>query len=70
LVYADPAGGSHDTLNCSIATMELTVRRGGRARTLHCTGGAAYELGTRDRDHGVALQPFADGPVVPGTRSS
>jgi hypothetical protein len=64
-VYADPAGGTHDTLNCSIATMELTVRRGGLSRTLHCASGAAYELGTRDRDHGVPLQPFADGPVIP-----
>jgi hypothetical protein len=45
--------------------MELTVRRGRRSRTLPCAGGAAYELGTRDHDHGVPLQPFADGPVVP-----
>jgi hypothetical protein len=45
------------------ATGEVTVD--GRSRTLHCVGGAAYELGTRDRDHGVPLQPFSDGPVVP-----
>jgi hypothetical protein len=64
-VYADPAGGSHDTLNCSIASMELTVWQDGRPRALRCAGGAAYELGTRDRDHGVPLQPFADGQVEP-----
>ena len=64
-VYADPAGGSHDTLNCSIATMELTVWRDGRPSALHCAGGAAYELGTRDRDHGVPLQPYPDGQATP-----
>jgi hypothetical protein len=24
-------------------------------------GGAAYELGMRERDHGMPIQPFADG---------
>jgi hypothetical protein len=24
-------------------------------------GGAAYELGMREHDHGVPIQPFADG---------
>ena len=48
------------------ATGEATVggrrvERDGRLRALRCAGGAAYELGTRDRDHGVPLQPFADG---------
>jgi hypothetical protein len=47
-VYADPAGGSHDVANCSIATMELTVARpGAPPRALTCTGAAAYELGIR-----------------------
>jgi hypothetical protein len=47
-VYVDPAGGSHDVANCSIATMELTVERpGAPPLALTCTGGAAYELGTR-----------------------
>jgi hypothetical protein len=65
-VYADPAGGSHDTVNCSIATMSLTVARRGRAPvSLACTGGAAYELGMREHDHGVSLQPFPDGPPGP-----
>jgi hypothetical protein len=64
-VYADPAGGSHDALNCSIATMELAVWRDGRSRSLRCAGAATYELGTRERDHGVPLQPFADGEATP-----
>jgi hypothetical protein len=47
-VYADPAGGSHDVANCSIATMELTVaRRGAPPLALTCSGGAAYELGIK-----------------------
>jgi hypothetical protein len=47
-VYEDPAGGSHEVANSSIATMELTVERpGAPPLALTCTGGAAYELGMR-----------------------
>jgi hypothetical protein len=28
---------------------------------LHSDHGAAYELGMRERDHGVAIAPFGDG---------
>ncbi|HMD52401.1 MAG TPA: hypothetical protein VKG62_06770 [Solirubrobacteraceae bacterium] len=61
--YADPDGGEHDVLNCSVAALELTVGGGGareprRMRTEH---GGAYELGMRERDHGVAIAPFPDG---------
>jgi hypothetical protein len=60
--YADPDGGAHDVANCSIATLALTVNRPGRAsRTLRTAHGAAYELGMRERDHGVPIAPFADG---------
>jgi hypothetical protein len=60
--YADPDGGEHDVINCSVAALSLNVRpRGEAARTLHTRHGAAYELGMRERDHGVALAPFADG---------
>ena len=42
--------------------MELEVERDGseplRLRTDH---GAAYELGMRERDHGMEIQPFPDG---------
>jgi hypothetical protein len=62
-VYADPGGGRHDTVNCSIADLRLVVRRPGRdPLELACAGGAAYELGMRERDHGVPLQPYPDGP--------
>jgi hypothetical protein len=55
--YADPAGGDHSSLNCSIADLELHVD----GRELRLPQGAAYELGVRERDHGVELQPFPDG---------
>jgi hypothetical protein len=61
-VYADPDGSEHHTANCSIADMRLTVeRRGTEPRELVVEGGAAYELGMRERDHGIAIQPFPDG---------
>jgi hypothetical protein len=63
-IYADPnpKGGEHHTVNCSVADMELTVEQPGRpARTLNLPGGAAYELGMRETDHGIPIQPFPDG---------
>jgi hypothetical protein len=61
-VYADPDGPEHHTANCSIADMELVVRRRGRPeRRLRVEAGAAYELGMRERDHGYEAQPFPDG---------
>jgi hypothetical protein len=61
--YADPDGGEHDVLNCSIAALELVVARpGGPApATLHTAHGGAYELGMREHDHGVPIAPFPDG---------
>jgi hypothetical protein len=61
--YSDPAGGDHDVVNCSVSELELTIRAPGGAapRKLHSSHGAAYELGMRERDHGVALAPFSDG---------
>lgn len=61
-VYADPDGDDHNTVNCSIADMTLSVSRDGRPeRELRLSGGAAYELGMRETDHGIPLQPFPDG---------
>jgi hypothetical protein len=60
--YADPDGGEHDVANCSIAALELTLRKpGGPSRTLHTPHGAVYELGMREHDHGVPIAPFTDG---------
>jgi hypothetical protein len=61
-VYADPAGGEHNTANCSIAAMDLRVERDGEPPLeLHTASNAVYELGMRETDHGVAVQPFPDG---------
>jgi hypothetical protein len=61
-VYADPVGPEHNTLNCSISDLELHVELdGGPAETLKVSGAAAYEFGTRDKDHGIPVQPYPDG---------
>ena len=61
-VYADPDGSEHHAVNCSVADMALVVSRPGRATLeLSAPGGAAYELGMREHDHGMAIQPFPDG---------
>ena len=61
-VYADPDGPEHNTVNCSVADLELTVERPGRAGPrADPRGGAAYELGMRETDHGIPIQPYPDG---------
>jgi hypothetical protein len=55
-VYADPPGEEHHALNCSIAALEVTVP----GRTLATAHGGVYELGVRERDHGIAVAPFPD----------
>jgi len=60
--YADPDGSEHHAVNCSIADMERAVSMPGRPPlSLRVEGGAAYELGMREHDHGVPIQPFPDG---------
>jgi len=52
----------HDVVNCSVAGLELNVRRpGAPAIALSSAHGGAYELGMRERDHGVPIAPFPDG---------
>lgn len=61
-VYADPDGSEHNTVNCSIADLVLTVSRPAQPPlTLQLASGAVYELGMREHDHGMAIQPFPDG---------
>ena len=61
-IYADPKGPEHNTINCSVSDLELTVERPGLpARELRLSGGAAYEFGMRETDHGVPIQPYPDG---------
>jgi len=61
-LYADPQGPGHHTVNCSIASMRLELRRPEAPPVeLATASGATYELGMRERDHGVPIQPFPDG---------
>jgi len=61
-VYADPKGPEHNTVNCSVADLELTVERPGMPpRQLTLPAGGAYELGMRETDHGIPVQPYPDG---------
>jgi len=61
-VYADPVGPEHNTLNCSISDLELTVERDGlEPLRLEAIGTAAYEIGMRETDHGIPVQPYPDG---------
>jgi hypothetical protein len=61
--YADPDGGEHDVVNCSVAALDLSVRGadGETPLRLRSAHGGAYELGMRERDHGVPIAPFGDG---------
>ncbi len=80
--YADPGGGEHHSLNCSIAELRVRLARPGRpAVELHTAHGGVYELGIarqRARDPRAAvlrrLAPRAPGPRPPrssrgGTRT-
>lgn len=61
-IYADPVGPEHHSLNCSIADLRVDVTRHGRKDlAISVEGAASYEFGTRRTDHGIPMQPFADG---------
>ncbi|HXV05219.1 MAG TPA: hypothetical protein VFP23_04880 [Solirubrobacterales bacterium] len=61
-IYADPKGPEHNTVNCSVADLELTIERPALpSRRLTLSAGAAYEFGMRETDHGIPIQPFPDG---------
>lgn len=59
--YADPDGSEHHTANCSVATLDGTLTsEGSPPLGLHSEWGGVYELGMRETDHGLPLQPFPD----------
>ncbi len=59
--YADPDGSEHQVANCSACSLELEFRgRRGEAVSLTTQYGGTYELGMRETDHGLAVQPFSD----------
>jgi hypothetical protein len=54
-------GGEHHSANCSIAGLELTIRRPDRPPLHLATAyGGAWELGTREPAPGVLMQPYPD----------
>ena len=61
LIYQDPNGKPHNTLNCSIADAELHFKpRGGKAIELRSAGGASYEIGVLEHTHPVQMAIFGD----------
>lgn len=61
-IYAQPNGGEHQTINCSIADLRLVISDGGFAsEILEAKGGAAYELQMEERYPRIPVQPFPDG---------
>jgi hypothetical protein len=61
-VYADPKGPEHNTLNCSISDLSLEIEQPGREpRRVELAGVVAYEIGMRQTDHGMPIQPYPDG---------
>jgi hypothetical protein len=61
-IYADPKGPEHNTINCSVADLELTIERPALPSIqLSLPAGAAYEFGMRETDHGIPIQPYPDG---------
>jgi hypothetical protein len=61
-VYADPDGPEHNTINCSVSDLKLTVERPALPPLqLALPAGGAYEFGMRETDHGIPIQPYPDG---------
>lgn len=61
-LYAQPQGGERQTINSSIADLDLEVARGGgETVTLHLARAAAYELQMQERYPAIPVQPFPAG---------
>jgi hypothetical protein len=59
--YSDPVGPEHHTAHCAIADLRVRVsRRDQPPLELTVAGGGTYELGMREHDHGVPIEPFTD----------
>lgn len=58
--YADPNGHGHEVVNCSVAQMTLTVRRGSQSAVLEPTRRGVLEVGGDERAFDVPLQPYED----------
>ena len=59
--YADPDGPEHHSAHSSLCDLRAEIRRDGRPPLmLDEPMTASYELGMRETDHGIAIQPFPD----------
>lgn len=58
LSYYNPPGGEKHCLNTKIASAEVTVldKRTGGTEVLTCRNRTLFEIGTDDRDHGIAIR--------------
>ncbi len=58
--YADPNGHGHEVVNCSVAQMSLTLRRGNQSAVLEPARRGVLEVGGDERAFDVPLQPYED----------
>jgi hypothetical protein len=42
----------------------IVEREGAESQKFSVNGGAAYEIGMRETDHGIPLEPYPDGEPV------
>ena len=62
--YADPDGPEHHSLHSSLCDANLSVAvDGGAPLVLRAAQAATYEIGMREPDHGVPVQPYDDGRI-------
>jgi hypothetical protein len=60
--YADPDGPEHHSAHSSLCDLRAEIRRsGGNPVFVDEPMAASYELGMRETDHGLAVQPYDDG---------
>lgn len=60
--YADPDGPEHHSAHSSLCDLRAEIRSGnGGAVEIHAPMAASYELGMRETDHGLTVQPYDDG---------
>lgn len=63
--YADPDGPEHHSAHSSVADIRTEIRRNGHGtRVFDLPMAASYELGMRETDHGLLVQPYDDGRVL------
>jgi hypothetical protein len=60
--YADPDGPEHHSAHSSLCDLRAEIVQPGRgAVEIHAPMAASYELGMRETDHGLTVQPYDDG---------